>query len=277
MYRHRIGKKVKILKIAWATVIAVLLGFIFFVITDLVIISLGFAYNKTGNAVLDWLTLPQEIDRIYLVIYPLSILVYSNIFFKWINKDKEEAQVHWDIKTGVVCSIMAGIAFGGISTLWVMFLKNTALSNIGFIKSSLEYLNASSANKSTVSFIISLVVAGILAPINEEIIYRGVTFNFLEKRVNTKYALIVSSLMFGIIHLSFVQSVYATIMGLISGTVYMKTRKIRWSILIHITINTLAIYELTSNLIWVAFTIILFLPLGIMLYKLLKTKTNYAY
>ena len=138
-------------------------------------------------------------------------------------------------------------------------------------------MNASSANKSTVSFIISLVVAGILAPINEEIIYRGVTFNFLEKRVNTKYALIVSSLMFGIIHLSFVQSVYATIMGLISGTVYMKTRKIRWSILIHITINTLAIYELTSNLIWVAFTIILFLPLGIMLYKLLKTKTNYAY
>ncbi len=54
---------------------------------------------------------------------------------------------------------MAGIAFGGISTLWVMLLKNTALSNIGFIKSSLEYLNASSANKSTVSFIISLVVA----------------------------------------------------------------------------------------------------------------------
>ena len=267
----------KILKIAWATFIAVLLGFIFFVITDLVLISLGFAYNKTGNAVLDWLTLPQEMDRIYLVIYPLSILVYSIIFFKWINKDKEEAQVHWDIKTGVVCSIMAGIAFGGISTLWVMFLKNTALSNIGFIKSSLEYLNASSANKSTISFIISLVVAGILAPINEEIIYRGVTFNFLEKRVNTKYALIVSSLMFGIIHLSFVQSVYATIMGLISGIVYMKTRKLRWSILIHITINTLATYELTSNLIWVAFTIIMFLPLGAMLYKLLKTKTNYAY
>ena len=39
----------KILKIAWATFIAVLLGFIFFVITDLVIISLGFAYNKTGH------------------------------------------------------------------------------------------------------------------------------------------------------------------------------------------------------------------------------------
>lgn len=95
--------------------------------------------------------------------------------------------------------------------------------------------------------------------------------------MNTKYALIVSSLMFGIIHLSFVQSVYATIMGLISGIVYMKTRKLRWSILIHITINTLVTYELTSNLIWVAFTIILFLPLGIMLYKLLKTKTNYAY
>ena len=267
----------KILKIAGATFIAILLGLIFFVITDFTAIGLNIAYNRTGNAVFEWLTFPQEMDRLYLVVYPLSILAYAAIFFKCINKDKVRAQVNWDIKTGVICSILAGIAFGGISTVWVMFLKNTQLSNIGFIKSSLEYLNASSVNKPLNSFIISLVVAGILGPINEELIYRGVTFNFLEKRVNTKYALIVSSLLFGIIHLSFVQSVYAAIMGLISGIVYMKTRKLRWSILIHIIINVVATYELTSNSIWVAFTIIMCLPLLVMLYKLLKTKESYVY
>ena len=267
----------KILKIAWATFIAVLLGFIFFVITDLVIISLGFAYNKTGNAVLDWLTLPQEADRLYLVVYPLSIFIYSLIFFNWINKNKPKEDVHWDIKTGVICSIMAGIAFGGLSTVWVEFLKNTPLSDVSFIKRSLEYLGASSANKSISSFMITLVVAGVLGPVTEELIYRGVIFGFLEKKVNSVYALIMSSLLFGIVHLSFVQSVYATVMGLIAGIVYMKTRKLIWPVIIHITINTLATYELTSNLIWVTFTIIMFLPLGSMLYKLLRTKSNYAY
>ena len=87
----------------------------------------------------------------------------------------------------------------------------------------------------------------------------------------------MSSLLLGIVHLSFVQSVYATVMGLIAGIVYMKTRKLIWPVIIHITINTLATYELTSNLIWVTFTIIMFLPLGSMLYKLLRTKSNYAY
>ena len=161
--------------------------------------------------------------------------------------------------------------------MWVEFLKNTPLSDVSFIKRSLEYLGASSANKSISSFMITLVVAGVLGPVTEELIYRGVIFGFLEKKVNSVYALIMSSLLFGIVHLSFVQSVYATVMGLIAGIVYMKTRKLIWPVIIHITINTLATYELTSNLIWVTFTIIMFLPLGSMLYKLLRTKSNYAY
>lgn len=268
----------KILKAFGFTFLAILLGLIFFVITDLSVITLNFAYNRTGNAVLDWLTLPQEMDRLYLVIYPLSILVYSLLFFKWINKGRPEADVHWDIKTGIVCSIMAGIAFGGISTLWVKLLTYTPLSGIGLIKESLGYLNASSAaGKPFASFIVTLVVAGVLGPVTEELIYRGVIFGFLERKVNRVYALIMSSLLFGIVHLSFVQSVYASVMGLIAGIVYMKTRKLGWPIIIHITINVLATYELTSNPVWVAFTILMFLPLGSMLYRLLKTKANYAY
>ena len=128
----------KALKIFGATFLSVLLGLIFFVITELSVFTLNFAYSKTGNALLDWLTLPQEADRLYLVVYPLSIFIYSLIFFNWINKNKPKEDVHWDIKTGVICSIMAGIAFGGLSTVWVEFLKNTPLSDVSFIKRSLE-------------------------------------------------------------------------------------------------------------------------------------------
>lgn len=267
----------KVLKALGATLLAMLIGIVFFIITELSVVILNVAYNKTGNAVLDWITAPQEPDRLYLVVYPLTILIYCLIFFIRINKNKVEADVHWDIKTGIICSIMAGIAFGGISTLWVEFLKHTPLSGIRFIKSSLEYLTASSGNRSAAAFTITILVAGILGPVTEELIYRGVIFRFLERRVNSIYALIVSSLLFGIVHMSFVQSVYAGIMGLIAGIVYMKTRKLIWPVIIHITINTLASFELTSNLIWVTFTILMFIPLGNILYRLLKTKAEYAY
>ena len=96
----------------------------------------------------------------------------------------------------------------------------------------------------------------------------------LEKYSNKWTALILSSVMFGFVHLSFVQSVYAGIMGLIAGIVYMKTRKLIWPILMHITINTVSTFGLSSNIMWVIFTVIMLIPLGVIIRGLLKAKKD---
>ena len=246
----------------------------YFIITEISFWSLNLAYNSTGNPVLAWILDPNEAERLYLIVYPLSISIYLiiyNMFFR-ADKNKLSADINWDLKTGVISSVILGIAFGGISTLWVEFLAHSPFANIDFIKTSLAYLKHSSTQTSTVSFITGILVAGILGPITEELLYRGIIFRLLEKYSNKWTALIVSSLMFGFVHLSFAQSVYAAIMGLIAGIVYMKTRKLAWTILIHITINTISTFGLSSNIIWVAFTVLMLIPLAIIIYRLLNTK-----
>ena len=119
-------------------------------------------------------------------------------------------------------------------------------------------------------------MAGILGPVTEELLYRGIIFGLLEKYSNKWTALILSSLMFGFVHLSFVQSVYAGIMGLIAGIVYMKTRKLIWTVLMHITINTVSTFGLSSNIMWVVFTVIMLIPLGVIIHSLLKAKKDVA-
>lgn len=47
---------------------------------------------------------------------------------------------------------------------------------------------------------LSIIGIVIVAPIAEELIFRGILFNFLRKRMKLPYAIIISSIAFGILH-----------------------------------------------------------------------------
>lgn len=260
----------KTVKILSATLAAFAIGISFLLFSNLVAAIIFILYNATGSNLIYWLINPSDQNRLYLFIYPLALAIYGLIFFFLRKRYTVKGDVHWDMKRGIILSIILGTAFGGISTLWVEFLSYSGLSNITFIKRGLEYLKSASGNTAMDSFIITLITVGVLGPVLEEIMFRGIIFTFLERTVNKWYALILSSIIFGAVHMLFVQSVYAGIMGIISGIVYMKTRKLIWSIIIHITINTLASFGLGSNMLWVLFTTLMFIPLGIIMYTLLK-------
>ena len=262
----------KIVKAFLATLLAVFIGISLFIITPLSELALSIMYNNTGNNIFYWLINSIDPNRLYLAVYPLTIAIYAIIYFAWINRRKLKADTVWDAKTGIISSIIIGIAFGAISTLWVKILMNTPLSDIDFIKKSLEYLKFSADNSSGLSFFITLIVAGFLGPVSEELMFRGAVFRILERNVNKQYALIFSSLLFGLVHMSFVQSVYASIMGFISGIVYIKTGKLRWSMLIHITINTVVTVAPVSNPVWIIFTVLMLIPFGVIFYRFFKSE-----
>ena len=188
----------KILGVILAVFLMLIAAISYFLITELSFWGLNLAYNSTGNTLLAWILEPTEAERLYLFVYPVSIAIYLivyNIFFR-LNKSKIRASVNWDLKTGIISSVILGLAFGGISTLWVELLARSPLSNIDFIKISLAYLKHSSTQTSTTTFITGLLVAGILGPITEELLYRGIIFGLLEKYSNKWTALILSSVMF---------------------------------------------------------------------------------
>jgi len=88
--------------------------------------------------------------------------------------------------------------------------------------------------------VLSFITLVIAAPILEELIFRGIILDGLLKRYSPVKSIIISSVLFGIVHLNPWQFISAVIIGFFIGWVYYKTRKLSLAILIHMTNNFLA-------------------------------------
>lgn len=83
---------------------------------------------------------------------------------------------------------------------------------------------------------IKVVVMVILAPIFEELIFRKIILDRIGK-YGEKTGVILSALAFGLLHQNLFQFFYAFGVGLIFGYIYMRTGKIRYSVILHTIIN----------------------------------------
>jgi membrane protease YdiL (CAAX protease family) len=93
------------------------------------------------------------------------------------------------------------------------------------------------AQRNGVFSFITIVVA---APILEELIFRGIILDGLLKKYSPLNSIVISSILFGLIHLNPWQFIAAFVIGIFSGWVYYKTKKLTLSILIHFVNNLFA-------------------------------------
>lgn len=79
----------------------------------------------------------------------------------------------------------------------------------------------------------------LLAPIAEELTFRGLTYRFARKALPFWGANILQALLFGVIHMNMIQGIYAFVLGLFLGWVCKNGHGIKYSILLHIIFNIL--------------------------------------
>ncbi|MDE5781683.1 MAG: CPBP family intramembrane metalloprotease [Lachnospiraceae bacterium] len=91
------------------------------------------------------------------------------------------------------------------------------------------------------NIIYRLVAIGILTPVAEEIIYRGLVYDRAKKEFGTIGAMIVSSAAFGIFHFNLVQGIYAFLIGIAFAWFYEKFGSLSVSIFMHMAINIVAV------------------------------------
>jgi dTDP-4-dehydrorhamnose reductase len=91
--------------------------------------------------------------------------------------------------------------------------------------------------------LLSVVLTVILAPVSEEITFRGLTMKYL-KRAGAPFLLanVIQALFFGIAHMNLVQGVYAFLLGLVCGWIAEKFKTIRASVLFHMIFNGYATF-----------------------------------
>jgi membrane protease YdiL (CAAX protease family) len=106
-------------------------------------------------------------------------------------------------------------------------------------------------NNGSQTGIITLFQSIIAAPILEELIFRGIILDGLLKKYSALKSILISSLLFGLIHLNPSQLVVGLIMGIFTGWIYYKTRMLTLSFLIHSVYNLASVlmgYFLISDL-----------------------------
>lgn len=82
-----------------------------------------------------------------------------------------------------------------------------------------------------------ILYAVVLAPICEELAFRGATLYFADKALPFWFANILQAALFGILHMNLVQGLYAFVIGLVFGLVYRKGGRIWFCIILHIIYN----------------------------------------
>ncbi|MDF2510543.1 MAG: hypothetical protein K0S04_409 [Herbinix sp.] len=108
-----------------------------------------------------------------------------------------------------------------------------------FPKAFNEYGNTISTILSGSPIVVVLVTV-IVAPITEELIFRGVTLHMANRYVPFLIANILQAVLFGIYHGNFVQGIYAAGLGFILGLINQKFQTIYAPILLHMMVNASA-------------------------------------
>lgn len=89
--------------------------------------------------------------------------------------------------------------------------------------------------------IFGIVTTCLIGPVVEEYAFRGVIERLLlQKKNDPWFAIFLSSLLLGIVHLNPIQCFSATCLGLILGWIYYKTNSILYTSIVHITSNVVA-------------------------------------
>lgn len=86
-----------------------------------------------------------------------------------------------------------------------------------------------------------LLASGLLIPVVEELVFRGVIFRVLRRWIPFLWAMILSAVSFGVYHGNLVQFVYAGLCGILLAYLYEKYHSIHAPILSHVAMNTVAI------------------------------------
>jgi len=89
--------------------------------------------------------------------------------------------------------------------------------------------------------ILQVFAVGIVAPVAEEFLMRGVILNRLLGYVRVLPAILIQAALFGILHMNLLQGLYAGVLGLLLGYVYVKYGSLLMTIIFHITLNTLSV------------------------------------
>ena len=219
---------------------------LYWAITSFVILfcssALGFLNQGASSGQTKWIA--EHASQLSVGLNALAVVVSYPFMYKLFLSSRKEAispvikrrqEKQFAKSAGLI------FLFGGFLAVGL----NIGLSFIKILQNIAGYEAVSNIQYS-VSLPIGLFVFGVLTPVGEELIFRGVVYNRLRRYFLPEISIVVSALMFGIYHGNLVQFLYAFLMGLAMAYVYERTKRLMAPVLFHCSANCV-VYILSKS------------------------------
>lgn len=168
--------------------------------------------------------------------YPMTVYYWKRSLVPEISPVVKRRNAKRLLVFGAGIFVWAGIVAVGL---------NIAMNYLSIFQSSESYTQVSNIQYS-VSAPVGVIIFGILTPIGEELLFRGILFNRLKRYFSPIIAVLASAFIFGIYHGNLVQFIYATIMGICMALLYEKFERLLAPVLFHCGANSM-IYIITKK------------------------------
>ena len=166
----------------------------------------------------------------------LTLFVFLLVYYKKGTTLYERAGIkRVNISTGVH-AFLFGAAFLLVINIFLILLSTFAPQ---------EWFNAHNEHNSVITQADSTIQffgVVIIAPILEEILFRGLIAKALSRNLHYWLAIILSSLIFGYVHGTIISFIYATVLGMFMCWLFFKTGSLLSSILFHMGFNSLSYF-----------------------------------
>ena len=96
--------------------------------------------------------------------------------------------------------------------------------------------------------LLEVLALGILGPVVEEIVYRGIVLMRLSHYYPPAFSIMASAFFFGLMHWNLVQGLYAACMGVLFGFLYWKTGHLLVPVAAHMAANLFAVLQTETGI-----------------------------
>ena len=174
----------------------------------------------------------------YLVELTAITSLVSLPFLIWMKKRDAKKEVAMGILQNKRAPLSKYFLIAGISIPFAVGFNNIlTLSNLA--EYSIAYQETAEALY-TPSLLVQLLCLGVIVPITEEFIFRGLIYKRMRMNSSPMRAIVSSAIFFGVYHGNFVQMIYGTVCGLLLAYLYEKYGSIKAPILGHMLMNIVA-------------------------------------
>ena len=213
-------------------------------------------------------TLYQEKLNLFLSSYKLLIVIITSfilipILLKKIKLNKI------NIKAGnLLFYILVGVC---ISVSYNLLL--CGLNKVVYFTNLYDSVNR--------NILVTLITTGILGPILEELIFRGIVYEKLKNFNKKSTSTLITGVLFGLFHGNIIQFIYAVLLNFVLVKSYERENNILAPILIHVCANSVTTlllnFIIQINIFLTIILFLIFLSVLIILLKILYKKNNSGY